>query len=137
MIEVTTALPYPDEYNALRFCAGWPTYDTDAAKVGLRNSLHTVSVRDAGVLIAFGRVVGDSVITFYIQDVIVIPERQSQGHARTVMEHLMCYIRAAAAPGAVVGLMSARGVEGLYEKFGFVSRPHGETMGAGMVLPEV
>ena len=50
------------------------------------------------------------------------------------MERLMRYIRSAAAPGAVVGLMAASGCEGLYEKFGFVRRPLGERMGAGMVL---
>jgi len=33
--------------------------------------------------------------------------------------------------------MSAKGVEGLYEKFGFVRLPFGELMGAGMVVLEI
>ena len=134
MTEVTTALPSPAEYNDMRSAAGWPIYGVDAAERGLANSLYTISVRDDEELIAFGRVVGDGAITYYIQDVIVLPGRRGEGHARTVMEHLMRYIRSTAAPHAVVGLMSAKGVEGLYEKFGFVSRPTGDHMGAGMIL---
>jgi GNAT superfamily N-acetyltransferase len=133
MIEVSERSPSPEEYNALRRVAGWNTYDVAAARRGLAASLFTVCVRDDGELIAFGRVVGDGAMTFYIQDVIVAPERRGEGHARMVMERVMHYILSVATPGSVVGLMAARGVEGLYEKYGFVSRPRGH-MGAGMVL---
>ena len=43
----------------------------------------------------------------------------------------MSYIGDNACEGAVVGLMSAKGKEELYEKFGFWKRPN-ENFGAGM-----
>ena len=133
MIRVDEQTPTPAEYNALRAIVGWNTYDIAVARLGLDRSLYTVCVRDDGAPIAFGRVVGDGVMTFYIQDIIVVPERRGEGHARTVMEHVMAYVRSKAAPCSVVGLMAASGVEGLYEKYGLVRRHHGR-QGSGMML---
>jgi GNAT superfamily N-acetyltransferase len=135
MIEIDNKLPRAEEYNDLRKIAGWTFYDDKSASDGLEGALYTVSVREDGVLVAFGRVVGDGRITFYIQDVIVVPDKRGRGYARIVMEHIMDYLRGAAAPGAVVGLMSSKGVENLYKKFGFIERPAEKNMGAGMTLP--
>jgi GNAT superfamily N-acetyltransferase len=135
MIEFDESPPKPNEYNRLRELAGWGAYDAASVAIGLHNSLYTISLRERGKLIAFGRVVGDKRITFYIQDVIVMPEKRGQGYARAVMDRIMKYISSTAAPGAVVGLMSAGGVERLYEQYGFVRRPVGK-LGAGMTLPE-
>lgn len=135
MIEIDNKLPRPEEYNTLRKSAGWTFYDEQSASEGLEGSLYTVSLREDGAIVAFGRVVGDGRITFYIQDVIVVPDKRSHGYARIVMEHIMDYLGGVAAPGAVVGLMSSKGVENLYRKFGFIERPAGKNMGAGMTLP--
>jgi len=135
MIEIDNKLPRPEEYNALRNSAGWTIYDEQSASGGLADSLYTVSMREDGKIVAFGRVVGDGRITFYIQDVIVIPNKRGQGYARIVMEHIMDYIGGVAAKGAVIGLMSAAGTEKLYKKFGFIERPVGKRLGAGMTLP--
>jgi GNAT superfamily N-acetyltransferase len=135
MIEIDNKLPRPEEYNALRKVAGWNFYDDKSASKGLEGALYTVSVREDGALVAFGRVVGDGRITFYIQDVIVVPDKRGNGYARIVMEHIMDYLRSVAAPGAVVGLMASKGVENLYKKFGFIERPAEKNMGAGMTLP--
>jgi len=134
MVEFDESPPTLQEYNRLRELVGWGTYDASSAATGLRNSLFTISLRERGELVAFGWVVGDKRITFYIQDVIVVPERRGLGYARAVMDRIMNYIRSTAAPGAVVGLMSAGGFERLYEQYGFVRRPAGK-LGAGMTLP--
>ena len=81
--------------------------------------------------VACGRVVGDGVLYFYIQDVIVIPEARNQGHGRRIMEHLMERGLEIAPVGAAIGLMSAVGKEGFYQKFGFATRPSAN-FGAGM-----
>ena len=47
----------------------------------------------------------------------------------------MDYLGGVAAPGAAIGLMSAKGVENLYRKFGFIERPAEKHIGAGMTLP--
>jgi predicted GNAT family N-acyltransferase len=135
MIEIDNKLPSPQEYNALRKSAGWNFFDEQSASAGLKGALYTVSVREDGVLVAFGRVVGDGRITFYIQDVIVVPGKRGNGYARIVMEHIMDYLRSVAAEGAIVGLMASKGVEDMYKKFGFIERPAEKNMGAGMTLP--
>jgi GNAT superfamily N-acetyltransferase len=135
MIEIDNKLPSAEEYNALRKIAGWNFYDEQSASEGLEGALYTISVREDGVLVAFGRVVGDGRIAFYIQDVIVVPDKRGCGYARIVMGHIMDYLRGVAAPGAVVGLMASKGVENLYKKFGFIERPAEKNMGAGMTLP--
>jgi predicted GNAT family N-acyltransferase len=135
MIEIDNKLPSPEEYNDLRKIAGWNFYDDKSASEGLEGALYNVSVREDGVLVAFGRVVGDGRITFYIQDVIVVPDKRGYGYARIVVEHIMHYLRGVAAPGAVVGLMASKGVEDMYKKFGFIERPAEKNLGAGMTLP--
>ena len=135
MIAIDSKLPRAEEYNALRKSAGWNFYDDKSASAGLESSLHTISVREDGVLIAFGRVIGDGRIAFYVQDVIVVPDKRGRGYARIVMEHIMDYLQRVAAPGAVVGLMASKGVEDMYKKFGFIERPAEKNMGAGMTLP--
>lgn len=135
MVEFDEGRPSPEEYNHLRDIVGWGRYDPQSAAAGLHNSLYTVCLREDGKLVAFGRVIGDGRITFYIQDVIVIPEKRGLGYARMIMDRLMAYIRRAAASHAVVGLMAASGVEELYEKYGFFRRPVGR-FGAGMTLPK-
>jgi GNAT superfamily N-acetyltransferase len=135
MIKIDNKLPSPEEYNALRKGAGWNFFDEQSASAGLKGSLYTVSVREDGVLVAFGRVIGDGRVAFYIQDVIVIPDKRGYGFARIVMEHIMEYLRGVAAEGAIVGLMASKGVENLYKKFGFIERPAEKNMGAGMTLP--
>jgi hypothetical protein len=49
-----------------------------------------------------------------------------------LMNEVMKFIRENACLGAVVGLMSAQGKEGFYEKFGFWKRPT-ERFGHGMM----
>jgi GNAT superfamily N-acetyltransferase len=135
MIEIDNKLPSSEEYNALRKGAGWNFFDEQSASAGLKGSLYTVSVREDGVLVAFGRVIGDGRVVFYIQDVIVIPGKQGNGYARIIMEHIMDYLRGVATPGAIVGLMASKGVENMYKKFGFIERPADKNIGAGMTLP--
>ena len=60
------------------------------------------------------------------------PEYQRMGIGQMILERVMIYIRENACNGAVVGLMSAKGKEAFYEKFGFWKRPN-ENCGHGMM----
>ena len=82
-----------------------------------------------------GRLVGDGAMIWYIQDVIVVPEYRHSGVGTAIVQKLMEYARRDAMPGTsvAVGLMSARGKEPFYEKFGFYARPT-EHEGAGMMI---
>ncbi len=50
-----------------------------------------------------------------------------------MMDRVMEYIRAHAHQNMIVGLMSAKGKEAFYEKYGFTVRPT-EGLGAGMTM---
>ena len=77
------------------------------------------------------RVIGDGIMVFYIQDVIVLPQYQRQGIGSIMMNKIMQYIKANSVNNTIIGLMSASGKEEFYEKYGFIKRPN-EKMGCGM-----
>ena len=120
------------EFIDLRKAVGWGIPDTTSIEKGLDNSLYCVCAQIEDEVIGMARVVGDSSICFYIQDVIVKPEYQSMGIGKKMMESVMIYISKNASSGAVVGLMSAKGKEEFYKKFGFWQRPN-ENFGHGMM----
>ncbi len=131
-ITIDTNIIDVEDYLDLRKSVNWGFCSKEDSKVGLENSLFMVTLRFENKIIGFGRVIGDGKIAFYIQDVIVIPEFQGKGHAKLIMDKIMEYIKSVATPKAVLGLMSATGVESFYKKYGFTSRPTGDMLGAGM-----
>lgn len=126
--------PTPQEYLLLRKKILWEEYIEDDVETALVNSLYSVSVYEKNQMIGFGRVVGDGRLCFYIQDIMVDPEVQGQGVGSKIMNHIIAYIHNNAANGAYIGLMSKKGKESFYERYGFVRRPN-KTMGHGMVIP--
>lgn len=133
-IEFVEQPPTLKEYNQLRREAGWGTYeDLYALQSGLDNSLYHIGAREGNATVGMGRVIGDGTITFYIQDLIVKPEYQGLGIGSHLMQRIMVYLKSKAAKGAVIGLMSARGKEAFYEKFGFIGRPN-DRHGKGMTM---
>lgn len=123
------------EYNALRLSVGWSASDDMSAKKAIDNSLYICSAYYNGLAIGSGRIVGDDILTFCIQDVMVLPEYQGRfGIGKTIMYRLLRYIKNNARAEADVYCMSAKGREAFYMKIGFVERPTSQ-LGAGMVLP--
>lgn len=130
--EVIEGIPPVDAMLTLRKLAGWRDIDKKSMEKGLANSLYgVVAVLDKEIIGA-ARVVGDGSTCFYIQDVIVKPEYQKLGIGAVMMTKVMDFISENAYPGTIVGLMSAKGKEGFYEKFGFWKRPN-EKFGHGMI----
>ncbi|SRR5579884_4301776 len=125
--------PTVEEYHALRLAVGWKVADTEATAISLRNSLYCVCLLKDGRVIGCGRVIGDGGLCFYLQDIIVHPEHQGRGLGRRIMDSIMAYLRTKARPGGFAGLMAARGAEGFYLKYGFMSRPTPD-YGPGMSL---
>jgi len=115
--------PTLEEYQRLRRAVGWLDVETEATKIGLRNSLFSVCVILENKVIGCGRVIGGSGIYFYIQDIIVLPEFQGKGIGKRIMDAIMEYLKAHAGDGAFIGLMAARGVSKFYERYGFKNRP--------------
>jgi len=130
-VEFRTGKMDAADYHFLRTAVGWSSYATQEIEQGLENTLFTVTAFLENKAIGMGRVVGDGKLVFYIQDVIVLPEFQNKGIGKRIMEELLKYIDARSVNNSVIGLMSAVGKDGFYEKFGFVRRPN-ERMGSGM-----
>lgn len=124
--------PTAEEYNHIREQVGWPGYRLSDIKKGLNSSLYCVCAYEDNKIVAMGRVIGDGILVFYIQDIIVLPQYQRQGIGSIIMKKIMKYIIANSANNTIIGLLSASGKEEFYEKYGFIKRPN-KLMGCGMV----
>ena len=131
-VEFVERRPTVEELFLLRESVGWGTGEKNAFENGLKNSLYGVCAFKDGEIVGTARVIGDGNTCFYIQDVIVKPEYQKMGIGLQMMKKTMEYVAAHACPGAVVGLMAAKGKEEFYQKFGFWKRPN-EYFGHGMM----
>lgn len=123
--------PSVENFILLRQLVGWESPATSVTSVSIDNSLFWVCVYNSDQLIATGRVIGDGAMYFYIQDIIVAPEHQGLGIATTLMEHVESYLAQSCQQHATVGLLSVRGKEAFYNKFGYLMRD-GRTLGYGM-----
>ena len=134
MTQILVSLTPPDAatYAGLRAMVGWGDVSLPVAQAALDGALFAATARANSTIVGMGRVIGDGALNYYIQDVIVRESHRGHGIADEIIACLMGEIRQHAAPGAVVGLMAARGVEPLYERHGFVSRPGG-IYGHGMM----
>ncbi len=72
-------------------------------------------------VIGMGRLVGDGVMYWYLQEIIVLPEFQGKGIGTRIVDRLLEYIKDNTPPGTFVsiGLTAATGKDTFYEKFGF------------------
>ncbi len=123
--------PSAEEFAGLRKDIGWGETDLLMAQASLDNSLFHVTIRDTDALAGMGRVVGDGVMYFYIQDVVVAPEFQGQGLGHALMEAIEAYLISAVRTGSTVGLFAAKGKEGFYARYGYLARS-GDPLGKGM-----
>ena len=132
-VDIRYEAPPTEVFCALRRACGWGDVAPVVAETSLRRSLINATIYVDGHLAGFGRVVGDGVLYFYIQDVIIHQNFRGRGHATRLIEALMRRILDCAPAGSTIGLMAVRGRESMYERFGFVARPT-ESYGAGMTL---
>ncbi|ART76726.1 GNAT family N-acetyltransferase [Sutcliffiella horikoshii] len=112
--------PTLDEYIYLCSSVGWEDYmNFDVAETSIQNSIFSVTVRECNEIIGMGRIVGDGVIYFYIQDVVVHPEHQGKGIGNEIMDALVSYLEENAPAKAFVGLFASEGKTQFYEKYNF------------------
>lgn len=130
-IVITHTAPAAMEFNQLRTLVGWACMTEQQTQVALNNSLFVVSARIEAKLVGFARIIGDSVMYFYVQDVMVDPSWQGHGFGHQLMIEIEDWLAAHTQPGCAVGLMASKGKEGFYQRFGYQIRP-GDKTGAGM-----
>ena len=129
--KIEVGVPSAAQWMALRASVGWATFPEEIANKSLAATSFCVCAYDADNLIGMGRVLGDGVFTFYIGNVMVVPEHQGEGIGREIMEVIMTHVDKNACPGAIASLLSISGSEDFYVQFGFGKRPN-ESHGCGM-----
>ncbi|QLE86402.1 GNAT family N-acetyltransferase [Shewanella sp. Scap07] len=123
--------PTLEEFITLRAKVGWGDTPLQLAKSALDNSFYHVVARNDDTLIGMARIVGDGAMFFYIQDLAVEPEYQNKGIGNLLMKRLESYLSTVASTGATIGLLSAKGQEDFYSRYGYVGRT-GSPLGLGM-----
>ena len=112
--------PTFDEYHDLCHAVGWgAVMNFDVAPAALARSVAAVVIRAEQQTVGMGRIVGDGVLYFYIQDVAVLPAHQRRGVGRLILSSLLAYLAAHAPPQAFIGVFAARGTGPFYESYGF------------------
>lgn len=121
------------QFLTLREAVGWSGKPQQIEKA-IEKGLYNIIAKDEGRIIGMGRLVGDGVMYWYMQDVIIMPQYQGKGIGKQLAERMLEYIRQNSIAGTTVtvGLMAALGKEPFYEKMDFILRPN-EKMGAGMI----
>jgi predicted N-acetyltransferase YhbS len=123
-----------EDFIYLRKSVGWGETEYNLASRTIKNALFIVTAISEGKTIGLARVSGDGGYTVLIQDVIVLPDFQNKGIGNKLMTKAMEFINEKyieKGQNIFVNLMSAKGRETFYEKFGFRNRPN-EKFGSGM-----
>lgn len=126
-----TATEFCELSNSVGF--GYP--NIEQIEIALRNSIYTASVEVNNKIIRMGRLIGDGARIYDVQDVFVNPKYQGQRIDTLIVEELLSHIKTNKPKefSVMVGLMSAKGKEEFYERFGFITRPN-EKQGSGMLM---
>ena len=123
------------EYCRLRSAVGWQPIAEDQAKSGLEHSDFIVACRDGEKIVGCARIFWDKGYIAYLADVMVTPEYQKRGIGKKLVKECIGYIDSQLKEGwrIKIVIVSAKGKEAFYEKFGFALRPNLND-GAGMQL---
>ena len=121
------------EYCELRAAVDWQPLMEEQAQSGLNNSDFIIACRDGGKIVGCARIFWDKGYIAYLADVMVKPEYQNQGIGKKLVNECIAYIDRQLKAGwrIKIVIVSAKGKERFYEKFGFELRPN-ERDGAGM-----
>lgn len=117
---VLVETPAVEVYRDLRRRSGLSDRSPEAARIGLLNTWHAVTVRHGEETVGMGRAIGDGGCFFQIVDICVLPEHQGRGLAKRIMAGLVSELETRAPKGAYVSLIADGDARFLYQKFGFV-----------------
>ena len=121
------------EYCELRAAVAWQPLVEEQAQSGLDNSDFLIACRDNGNIVGCARIFWDKGYIAYLADVMVKPAYQKQGIGKRLVNECIAYVDRQLKEGwrIKIVIVSAKGKEEFYEKFGFELRPN-ERDGAGM-----
>ncbi len=135
MIQYIKTTPTADEFNILSDSVGWGCSDIEIVEKALKNTVYSICAYDDNRIVGFGRLIGDTAMFLYIQDVMVLPEYQRKQIGTNIMKYLVSkvYEFKKDNPDIRTYLGASKGKDTFYKKFGFVTREEAD-LGAGMVL---
>ena len=121
------------EYCELRSAVEWKPIIEEQAKSGLVHSDFLIACRDGAQIVGCARIFWDKGYIAYLADVMVKPEYQKQGIGKKMVSECIAYIDRQLKEGwkIKIVIVSAKGKEPFYERFGFEVRPNSND-GAGM-----
>jgi ribosomal protein S18 acetylase RimI-like enzyme len=127
-------LPTAEEHHHLAVRVGWEHgFNWPALPASLKASLASVVAVDGDRVVGMGRLVGDGVMYFYIQDVAVDPDYRRRGIGQVIVEALLQHICDTAPGNAFVGLFATDDALPLYERNGFT---RGDMTGMFRMVPQ-
>ena len=130
-LEINLSAPTVDDFLSLREKIGWQNVSADNTKISLENSLFHVAIYSEQQLVGMGRVVGDGIMYFYVQDIAVSPDHQGLGIGALIMKNIEAYLSNTAIKGSTIGLLAVKGKEAFYARYHYIERPNA-SLGHGM-----
>ena len=123
------------EYCELRSTVSWQPIIEEQAQSGLNGSDFIIACRDDDNIVGCARIFWDKGYIAYLADVMVKSEYQKQGIGKKLVSECITYIDKQLKDGwrIKIVIVSAKGKEQFYKKFGFELRPN-ERDGAGMQM---
>lgn len=109
------------DFIRLKVATGFRDRPIEQVEKALESNLFDVIAVCNDEVIGMGRLVGDGVMYWYLQEIIVLPEFQGKGIGTRIVDRLLEYIKDNTTPGTFVsiGLTAATGKDTFYDKFGF------------------
>jgi GNAT superfamily N-acetyltransferase len=121
-IELADRIPTRAEHRAIAEAVGWThAFDWDTIGASLAGSIAGVVALQNGVAVGMGRLVGDGVKYFYVQDLAVVPAAQGHGLGTVLLDRLLDQVAAQAPSDAIVGLFATPEGDALYRSRGFAA----------------
>ena len=116
-------LPAAEHYARLRESLGLVSPELEAIETALVNSLYVVSILFKGEMVGCGRVIGDGVSSFIIQEILVQPAHQQRGVDQAIMETMLSYLEAQSGEGSLIGAICDQHTADFFERFSFHAAP--------------
>ena len=121
--KISRSTPDVETYVSLRAFAGLSAKTTEAAKVGLANTLFAVQVvlsSSPSTVVGMGRMIGDGGCFFQLTDMAVLPEHQGKGVGKMIMKEMKQWMDSNVPASADVLLFADGPAKHLYKQYGFV-----------------
>lgn len=113
-----------DLFLKLYSSVGWEAPCKEQVEKALENTLATFVAYYEDEPVGMLRLIGDLGMSFYIKDFAVVPEYQSKGVGRFLINGVQDYIKSNVGEWAVsLELISTIEAQSFYEKMGFEARP--------------